>query len=178
MKKILLIFLAFITVAACNNSQDSSPAPVKIESEKAFRDTLENINKILIQKDNERINAYIKRMEWNMKKTETGLRYAVIERNNKEKIKNNDIVTIDYQIELLDGTVAYNSDETGYRKLKIGKTDSESGLQEGLKMLGKGDSAVFIAPPYLAKGLLGDFERIPARSILVYKVRVKAIESF
>lgn len=177
MKKILLIMLAFITIAACNN-QESSPAPVKIESKKAFRDTLENINKILIQKDNERINAYIKRMEWEMKKTETGLRYAVIEEKGHEKIKNNDIVSIDYQIELLDGTVAYNSDETGYRKLKIGKTDSESGLQEGLKMLGKGDSAVFIAPPYLAKGLLGDFEKIPARSILVYKVRVKEIESF
>jgi len=177
MRKIFILLMAALLIAACNN-QAPSPAPVEITSDKAFRDTLENINKILIQKDNERIEAYIKRMDWEIKKTETGLRYALIEQKGNEKIKNDDIVTIDYQIELLDGTVAYNSDETGYRKLKIGKTDSESGLQEGLKMLGKGDSAVFIAPPYLAKGLLGDFEKIPARSILVYKIRVKEIESF
>lgn len=163
-KYIIFLFILFV---ACGKSEKPQPR-TNFTKNTGFGDTLRNINKVLIQKDKERINAYAERMSYDMKESETGLRYRLIEKLGQSPITDNDVVTINYRVELLDGTVAYE----GERKLKTGKTDSEAGLQEGLKMLGKGDSAVFIAPPYLAKGLLGDFEKIPARSILVYKLRV------
>lgn len=176
MRHLTIAFLLFSTLFACQNNE---PQLVPIKRPTAgFEDSLQNINKVLIQKDKERIEAYISRMNWTMQESGTGLRYAIIEKHNGEAIKDGSRIEIKYIVELLDGTVAYDSRNSGSKALIVGKTDSEAGLQEGLKMIGEGDSALFIAPPYLAKGLLGDFNKIPARSVLVYKVRVLDVENF
>ena len=40
-----------------------------------------------------------------------------------------------------------------------------------------GDKARFIIPPHLAYGLLGDENRIPARSIIIYQVELVDVKS-
>ena len=170
--KIVLTTTLFIMILACNNKpQPIINSQVQIKNN-GFKDTLEDINKILLQKDRERILAYKKRMAWDMQETQSGLWYSIVENNHSDKAKDNQIVKINYRTELLDGTIAYTTENSTPRQLKIGRTDSETGLQAGLKLMGEGDSAIFIAPPYMAKGLLGDFDKIPARAILVYKVRL------
>jgi FKBP-type peptidyl-prolyl cis-trans isomerase len=42
---------------------------------------------------------------------------------------------------------------------------------EGIKMLKPGGDAVFILPPFLAYGIVGDGKAIPPRSILVYELK-------
>jgi FKBP-type peptidyl-prolyl cis-trans isomerase len=39
-------------------------------------------------------------------------------------------------------------------------------------MLREGDKARFILPPHIAHGLLGDENRIPPRSVIVYEVEL------
>ncbi|MGC8803131.1 MAG: FKBP-type peptidyl-prolyl cis-trans isomerase, partial [Bacteroidales bacterium] len=57
----------------------------------------------------------------------------------------------------------------------IGTGQIERGLDEGLTHLHIGDSAVFILPPHLAYGVVGDGKCIPPRSCIVYQVRIDAI---
>jgi FKBP-type peptidyl-prolyl cis-trans isomerase len=46
----------------------------------------------------------------------------------------------------------------------------ESGLHEGVQLLSPGDSAILVIPSYRAHGLIGDQDRIPMRSSVVYRV--------
>jgi FKBP-type peptidyl-prolyl cis-trans isomerase len=57
-------------------------------------------------------------------------------------------------------------------ELILGKSEMEAGLNEGLRMLKPGAEAIFIIPPFLAYGLIGDKKMIPPRTVIVYNVNI------
>jgi len=61
-------------------------------------------------------------------------------------------------------------------QVTIGKSDIEPGLNEGLRLLKPGGKAMFILPPFLAHGFVGDGKKIPPRTIIVYRVNVVGYE--
>lgn len=136
------------------------------------RESVEEANRYMVQKDRERIENYIERRGLGMKMTLSGLWYMVTDTGAGIAIKADDRISLDYTSSLLDGTGLYSSDERGPREIAIGKTNIEAGLDEGLRMLRGGSEAIFIIPSYLAHGLLGDGEKIPPRSVIVYQVKV------
>jgi len=73
----------------------------------------------------------------------------------------------------LNGKFCYSSDSTGLKKFKVGQGGVESGLEEMLLMMHKGDTAEMLMPPHLAHGLMGDQKKIPTLAILHYLVMVK-----
>ncbi len=149
-------------------------------SEEEFNKTkkpLVEVNKILVKKDSEKIAAYVKRRNWNMFETGTGLWYMIIEKGSGTRAKKGLYATINYKISLLDGTECYDSDILGAKHFKIGQGSVVSGLEEGILLLHQGDKARFIIPPHLAHGLLGDEDKIPPRSILVYVVELLNLDN-
>jgi FKBP-type peptidyl-prolyl cis-trans isomerase len=98
------------------------------------------------------------------------------ENGKGDKIVKGQIVTLNYKISLLDGTVCYSSSNDGQKVFQVGKGGVESGLEEGILMLRKGSKATFIMPPHLAHGLVGDDDRIPSRAILKYEVEVVNVD--
>ena len=133
---------------------------------------LVRINKYLVQKDVELIESYAKRRQWNVTQTESGLFYEIYERGSGDSVRNGRQVTINYTLSLLDGTVCYSSDQSGPKTFRLGRSREESGLEQGLLMMRAGDKAHLILPPHLAHGLLGDVEKIPARSVIVYDIEL------
>ena len=61
----------------------------------------------------------------------------------------------------------------GPKELILGRSEMEAGLNEGLRLLKPGSEAIFIIPPFLAYGLIGDRKLIPPRAVLVYSVSVR-----
>lgn len=139
------------------------------------RNDMTEMNRYFVQKDREIIQNYIERKDLSMKESSTGLWYLIKKDGSGELIKDNDKVTIAYECALLDGTTCYSSDVLGPKEIVPGKTGIEQGLYEGLRMLKPGAEAVFIIPPFLAHGLIGDGNKIPPRAILVYDIRVLAV---
>jgi len=137
---------------------------------------LVRINKYLVEKDVELIESYARRREWSIAQTESGLFYEIYERGSGDSAKDGRQVTINYTLSLLDGTVCYSSDQSGPKTFRLGRSREESGLEQGLLMMRAGDKAHLILPPHLAHGLLGDEEKIPARSVIVYNVELLKIE--
>lgn len=135
------------------------------------KEQLADINRQLLIKDRERIISYIKRKGLKMEETETGLWYSENVKGNGI-VQNGDNVTLEYVCSLLDGTILYDSQRDGLMNFRVGKSDIPSGLNEGIKLLGEGSEAILILPGYLGYGLLGDEKRIPARSILVYSIKI------
>ncbi len=139
------------------------------------RQELMDVNKTLVRKDNQRILGYLTRNGLKMEQTETGLWYAIESDQKGKHARPGDVIRLEYTLELLDGTVCYNSEQDGVKEFEIGQGGVESGLEEAVLMLREGDKALLIMPPHLAHGLTGDGKRIPARAIIMYTLKVKSI---
>ncbi|UTW62235.1 FKBP-type peptidyl-prolyl cis-trans isomerase [bacterium SCSIO 12741] len=129
-------------------------------------------NKDIVVQENQRIEAFISRRNWPMKSSGTGLRYWIMEEGTGDSVRTGDVIAVNYEISLLDGTVCYSSDENKPEHFKVGMDQVESGLHEGVTYLKVGDRARFILPPHLAHGLAGDMNKIPPRSTLIYDIRI------
>lgn len=167
-----LFALLLLIAVSCNSEKNKD----EVKDWHKINKQLIDINKYLVKEDKERIESFIKRNGWNMQETSTGLWYEIYETVNGEPAEENLIATIDYRVELLDGTLCYSSDSTGTLTFKIGKGNVESGIQEGILMLKEGDKARFILPPHLAFGLVGDDNKIPPRSIIIYYIDLISLD--
>jgi FKBP-type peptidyl-prolyl cis-trans isomerase len=176
MKFIFFILITFLLGASCEESKQTEQP--EFINEKQIEDTLIKANKFLLERDRELIESYIRRKNLNMKVTESGLWHEIFLHTNEERIKPGDIVHYNYTVSLLDGTLCYSSDNSGPAKIKIGQSGKEFGLEEGLLMMKKGEKALFILPPHLAHGLIGDMEKIPARSIIIYEIQISEVIDF
>lgn len=101
------------------------------------------------------------------------MRYNIYYRGKgTELIRESDLVEIEYEVSLLDGTVVYSSKDQGKLELQVGKSSLANGLQEGLRYLHMGDKAILIVPSHLAYGLTGDGDKIGKYQVLVMNVEV------
>lgn len=105
-----------------------------------------------------------------MTESATGLWYLIKTEGDGSFFTNSDKVIMEYECSLLDGTNCYSSKELGPKEIILGKNEMGSGLNQGLKMLKPGGEAIFIIPPYLAYGFVGDGNKIPSRAVIVYSV--------
>ena len=140
--------------------------------ESAYKPTtsdMADMNNYLIQKDRERIQSYFERKGLSMTETSTGLWYSVLNEGGGDPLKDNEIIRYEYDCVLLDGTNLYSLQEN---EIQLGRSELPIGLYEGLKLLKKGGEAIFILPPFLAYGFVGDGKNIPPRATLVYTIRV------
>lgn len=162
-----LIVLLLFTLLSCRNNPErtvSSSGPGKNE--------MADLNRYFVQKDKERIQNYIERKKLNLIESPTGLWYKIIKEGEGMLLRDNNKVTIDYECSLLDGTVCYSSKKLGPKELILGKSVMEPGMNEGLRLLKPGAEAIFIFPPFLAYGLIGDQKMIPPQAIIVYNVNI------
>lgn len=165
----LLVFL-LCSISSCSNSQNRKEQPSK--SSQISLERYIEINKQLVGEEQKIIARYVEDEALEMNTTETGLWYEISEEGNGDKIVKGKVVTLDYNIWLLDGTLCYSSANDGQKAFLVGQGGVESGLEEGILLLKRGSKATFIMPPHLAHGLIGDDDRIPSRAILRYEIEV------
>ncbi len=165
---VILLLITLFILPACKRSNKE----ITEEEYHKTKEALVGANRILIKKDAEKIKAYLKRRNLKMEQTESGLWYAILEKGEGNLARAGLKATISYKVELLDGTLCYHSDSLGLKQFRIGKGGVESGLEEGILLMHQGDKALFVMPPHLAHGLTGDGNRIPARAIIVYEVKL------
>lgn len=177
-KKLLYITILTFLVVSCksNGEQTEIKDPYsKVKAEKQ-EETIQ-INKDMLDVNRDIVEKYIARHNWEMTETESGLLYMIYAITNDTEVKSGDVVEFSFKTSLLNGDVLYDSDATGNRKMTIDRNQEESGLNEGLKLMKKGEKAYFILQPHLAFGVAGDSYKIPPYSVLVYDIEVVDIKS-
>ena len=172
--KILTVFAVMSIVFIIESCSDGAERAQNtgFANNKQQKDSLEKLNRTLVSKEKEAINEYISNSGYDFVKTGTGLCYHIINQGDGELIRTGDIIAMDYELRLLKGDMVYSSDESGRKVFVVGHGGVESGLEEAVLHLHRGDEAEIIIPSHLAYGLAGDGDRIPIRSTLVYKVKV------
>lgn len=136
------------------------------------RERLEEANRYLVKQEKEIINEYINNCGNGFVETGTGLRYRIVNQGDSVLIKTGHIVVMEYQTSLINNEIVYSSDNDGIKSFVVGRGGVERGLEEAMLHLHIGDEAEVIMPSYLAYGLTGDGNKIPPRSILVYKLKI------
>lgn len=169
-KNIVILSLIVILVSCREKvtSNTSNSRPDKNE--------MADINRYLVQKDKERIKNYLEQKNLKMDESPTGLWYQIKNAGTGKSFTDNDKIVMNYECSLLDGTICYSSKELGPKEVILGRSVMESGLNEGLRFLKPGAEAIFIIPPYLAYGLLGDRKIIPSRAVIVYTVNILTVK--
>ena len=116
------------------------------------------------------IDLYVQRHALSMTSTGTGVRYALVRDAEGATAKPDQLVSVNYRMELLSGTECYSSAPGLPESFRVEHDDVESGLHEAIQFMGTGDSAILIIPSHRAFGLIGDMDKVPMKSTVVYRI--------
>lgn len=168
------MIITLIVTALASVSCDSNDKGQKVDNvdRKQLKKEVEEANRNMVKLEQGNIDEYVKMRGVNFVETGTGLRYYIENEGEGELIKHGDIVTMEYMSCLLNGDTLYSSKEDGLKVFMVGRGGVESGLEEAVLHLRKGNEAEIVIPSYLAHGLIGDGVRIPPKSTVVYKVKI------
>ena len=170
MKKLPFIVVLFVIVLlgmACRQEHHKASAPKPLTQRQLI-----DFNRRLLRQEKRRIDAFIKAHHWKMKETGTGLRYQFVKRGSGPRAKTGQKVVIRYTVKLFDGRQVYSGEKT----FTVGFGGVESGLEEGILLMKRGDEARFILPSHLAYGLSGDGKKIPPHTPIIYRVELLSIK--
>lgn len=166
-------FFIFVMFSCVNNDKPKYDQVVRHRvAQDDINESLEEANRNFLIQEAGLINDYIEFHKLNVIQTGTGLRYQIHDQGDEDLIEEGDIITLEYEVRLLNGNLIYSSENDGNKTFLVGRGGVESGLEEAVLKLSKNSVATLILPAHLAYGLTGDGNKVPHRATLVYKIKV------
>lgn len=162
----IFILTLLITLVGCRERKGNS------QNVRLSDDQLIEINRELVIKEHERIESFIARKEIDAKLDAKGFWYSIITPGSGDYPAYGEKVSLDYECRLLDGTLCYSTETDGKLEIVIGKSDIPTGLDSALRIIPMDSEAIVILPTNLAYGLVGDGNRVPSRSALIYSFKL------
>lgn len=150
--------------------------PVRTKEVPAKPDLVQE-NKDAFRLEQHDIKLYGERYGLNLTPTGTGLHYQLLRDSAGPTARPDQWARVNYRLELLNGDTAYATEPGKPESFMVEMDEVESGLHEAIQLLSVGDSAVIIIPSYRAYGLIGDEDRIPMRSTIVYRLGLVRISN-
>lgn len=178
MKKGVLYYfgtLFLLSLSACNNDNPPQNNHPQV-SQHQVNESLIKSHQMYVKQEADEITQYIKRHNYNMLATSTGIYYMITEHGKGEQPKVKDFATVSYTISLLDGTVCYDSRTEGPKQFKVGEDVVESGVHQAVQLMHVGDRGIFIIPSNLAQGLVGDRDKIPPGAVVIYDMSLLSVK--
>jgi FKBP-type peptidyl-prolyl cis-trans isomerase FkpA len=166
---IVLVQMLFV-FAGCSGKEEEKSIDYK-----AVKKDLEERNKRLYKEEMQMIESFLKRRNWNMTASGTGLYYSIYKKSDTTlpTIKEGQIARVNFTVYVIDESLeeCYTSDGEPEDFL-VGMDNVESGLHEGIMYMRKGEKAKLILPSHRAFGLVGDQDMIPPNATLVYDIEL------
>jgi len=172
-KNSIYIIVLLLIVFSCKEIEARRPKEHSVTN--FYKEVIEQ-NKRLNTLENEKIKEIIsKDTILNFKPSNNGFWYAFLEKDsiNTATPKKGDLITISYDIKTLYNQPVYNEKEVDY---KIDEQNFIPGLEEGVKLMKKGEKAVFIIPSYAAYGVTGDGDKIKINQTIKSTIQLIQIQ--
>ena len=164
-----LIFMLLLAFVSCGEKPQKQAETL---SKSEMKSSMEKANRYLLNEEETDIENYIKRHGLAMTSTGTGLRYQILKQGSEQKIGKGERVTLEYELHSIAGDLIYSSEKEGVKTFVVGEGVVESGLDEAMTYLHRGDVAKLIIPFHLGFGLHRDDNRIPEYATLVYTIQI------
>jgi len=168
-----LLFVIGFVLFSCNDNTVNQKE--KTLNPKEVSNALAEVHRRNIKIEDQQIDDYLQRRNWEFTRTESGLRYKIYKKGIGLYPKEGQKVVLEYTINLIRGDVVYDSKKDGDKVFIIGQGDEPTGLQEVVQLMRVGARAKVILPSYLAYGLIGDENRIPSNASLFYDIYLKEV---
>lgn len=142
----------------------------------AFR-TFEGAREKRIAEEKAKADAELDKLAAGFEKTESGLRYQIIQKGNGAKAEKGKTVSVHYKGQLADGTVfdsSYKRNQPIDFPLGVGQVIP--GWDEGIQLLKVGDKARLVIPSSLGYGSRGAGGVIPPNATLIFDVELMDIK--
>jgi len=125
----------------------------------------------------EAAEASMEKLAAGFDKTESGLRYKMIQKGNGKKAENGKIVSVHYSGQLENGKV-FDSSYTRKKPIEfpLGRGNVIEGWDEGIALLQVGDKARFVIPSHLGYGSNGAGGVIPPDATLIFDVELMDVK--
>ena len=154
-----------LSLCACDEPIPDQP----VKSTAQVEQEAEAIQKNAIKAQELEIYAFIEKHKYEMTATGTGLRYQIYQTSEGDSAKPGLVAHVNYELQLLDGTVCYSNKGQKARSFVIEHDYVESGLHEAISYMRVGEKARIVMPSPLAHGLLGDRDCIPPFSPIFFR---------
>ena len=161
--------MLLLVFASCDDKNPKQQQPV---TKSEMKSSMEKANRYMLNEEEEDIANYVKRHGLTMTTTGTGLRYQILKQGSERKIEKGEPVTLEYELYSIAGDLIYSSENDGVKSFIVGEGMVESGLDEAMTYLHRGDVAKLIIPFHLGYGLHGNDDRIPEYATLVYTIKI------
>ncbi len=142
----------------------------------AFR-TFEGAREKRLEEAKKAADAELDKLAEGFNKTESGLRYQIIQEGNGTKPETGKTVSVHYKGQLADGTVfdsSYKRNQPIDFPLGVGQVIP--GWDEGVSLLKVGDKARFVIPSHLGYGSNGAGGVIPPNATLIFDVELMDVK--
>ena len=168
--KIWFYFLLIIGITSCQTEQEK----VKIDWS---QERSSDFGKELAFEEDMNIRMFLdQRKSWKVEETGSGLRYYIYKKGDGPLAESGMTAKVRFKITLLTGETCYQTEGDEVESFKIDKSEVESGVQEGIKMMHVGDKAKMIIPSHLGHGLAGDFDKIPPLTTIVVDLELISLK--
>jgi FKBP-type peptidyl-prolyl cis-trans isomerase len=178
MKTCIMVSFTLL-LCACQNTdstlqiQHSNPANVSVHDPK-FKNELLTANARVLKKEQDEFTVYAREHKMPFIKTPRGIWvYVYVKNHNGMHVTAGMTIKMSYTLSLLNGDICETSAGRAV-SFQVSEQQAESGLHYGLMLLKKGEKAVFLLPSSRAQGLMGDQNKIPPQSPLVYTVELES----
>lgn len=168
MKFVTLLIVVLLTTKCGSDTAQRESMP----TQRSVNKGMEDVNRNFVGDEERMILAYIERRSWPTTATGTGVHYYIYENGNGRKAEEGLLAKVDYKVSLLTGEEVYSSEESGPKEFLIGQDNVESGLHEAIQLMKVGDRAHIVLSSHRAHGLMGDNNKIPPRSSVVYDLHL------
>ncbi len=141
----------------------------------AFR-MFEGAREKRVAEEREKAEAELAKVAAGFDKTESGLRYKIIQKGNGEKAAKGNTVSVHYEGALTNGQVfdsSYKRNQPIDFQLGVGQVIP--GWDEGIGLLEVGDKARFVIPSHLGYGSAGAGGVIPPNATLIFDVELMGV---
>jgi len=163
-----VLYILLLTIVSCTHQAPQLPAN-KSHSVDSVALAVQQANALLIAGEDSVVAAYVRTKGLNMTQSASGLWYKINSKNSGEKPRELETCKVWYSVSLLTDSVVLEQTET----IVIGKKQIINGIEEVLMLLNKGDEAHMVIPWYLAYGMKGCGDEVPAYTSI--KVHLKRL---
>ena len=170
MRRSLLILTILLALCGCRRSGTVTPEVTGTTPDEEY---LMGINRDIVRNEATNIRLLVRRYGWEMETTPSGVYYQIVSEGKGEPVSRGEMVRLRCRITLLDGSTVYDSDKDGIKEVIVEHSDEPAGLQEALQLMRHGGKANLIVPSHMAYGSIGDGDRIPGFSPLVYQLEIE-----
>ena len=163
----MLLMLVALTAVSCGDtpiidtSQDQRPD---------YKKNAVKANRYLVEREETNINSYIERRGWDVVTLGCGARLHEYQKGVGAMIGNDDTVTMCFSVESLAGKKIYDDSVMTFI---AGRLEPCEGVDVAVRELHRGSKAHVVLPSSVGFGVVGDHNRIPPRTPLVYNIEIR-----